>query len=71
LLGLIALGVLFFLRRRKSRTAPLAEFVYPPPQTPFSRMDSFRSVATNFSTAPPSYTTEDHNNYPQPVVKYP
>jgi hypothetical protein len=74
LLGLIALGILFFLRRRKSRTAPSAEFltVYPPPQAPFSRMDSLRSAATgNFSIDPPaSYTTEKYN-YPQPVVNYP
>jgi len=74
LLGLIALGILFFLRRRRNRTAPSAEFmtVYPS-NTPFSRNHSLRSAATgNFSIDPPaSFTAEKYNSYPQPAVHYP
>jgi len=68
-LGLIALGAMFFVRRRRNRTAPSAEFltVYPPEtpfsrmESPFSRVDSLHSTATgNFS--PSAFTTE---KYPQ------
>jgi len=72
LLALLALGIFFFLRRRRNHTAPSAEFltVYPP-TAPFTRAGSFRS---GMSLDPPaSFTTEKYSSsyYPQPMMSYP
>jgi hypothetical protein len=72
LLGLIALGAFFFMRRRRNRTAPSAEFltVYPP-ETPFSRLDSLRSTGTTPNFPPASFTTEKYSSYPEHIMNYP
>jgi hypothetical protein len=59
-----------FLRRRRNRTAPSAEFLtVHPPETPFARAGSFRSELSVTTAA--SFTTDKYNSYPQPMLSHP
>jgi len=61
---LIAGAIWLWMRRRKNRTAPSAEFLIYPPGVPFQRMGSSSSLSHNDNEPPPPFAP---GLYPYPI----